>query len=181
MPRYAPLQRVIHWAMALIVLGTLFIGLLIGVLGFEGVTRLFGGPGRDMLYEYHKTFGLIILGLMVLRLFVRLEAGRPPYDPPLALWQVVVSSLVHYLLYLGLFAMPILGWLATDAMNYPVEFFSWNLPQFIAKDEAMGKALYAAHGYVGWTVAVLLVLHIGAAIKHWLIDQDGVARRMYPF
>ena len=181
MPRYAPIQRIIHWLMAVIVLGTLAGGLMIGILGFEGVTSMLGGPLRDTLYEYHKTFGLIVLGLMVIRLFLRFEIGHPYYDPPIAPWQRAVSALVHYLTYLALFAMPILGWLATDAMNYPVEFFSWNLPQFIAKDVPMGEALYAAHGFVGWTLVVLLALHIGAALKHWLIDKDGVMRRMSLF
>ena len=181
MARYALLQRIIHWLMALIVLALLAGGLTIGLLGFQGVTDLLGNQMRDTLYEYHKTFGLIVLGLMVIRLFVRMELGRPHYDPPLPLWKKLVSSLVHYGLYLALFAMPILGWLATDASDYPVEFFSWNLPQFIAKDEAMGKALYAAHETVGWIIVVLVVLHIGGALKHWLIDKDGVARRMNPF
>lgn len=181
MPRYALLQRLLHWIIALIVLCVLAGGLLLGLLGFEGVTKLLGDPLRDSLYEYHKTFGLIVLVLMLVRLFVRFESSRPPYDPPIERWQRIVSSLVHYLMYLALFAMPILGWLATDAMNYPVEFFSWNLPQFIAKDEAMGTALYAAHEVIGWTLAVLIALHIGAALKHWLIDKDGVMRRMSPF
>ena len=181
MPRYAPIQRWIHWLMAIIVLSTLAGGLTIGLMGFKGVTETFGAPLRDVLYEYHKTFGLIVLGLMVLRLYFRFEIARPDYDPPLPVWQRVVSSLVHYGLYLCLFAMPILGWLATDAANFPVEFFHWNLPQFIAKDKPMADALYAAHEIVGWVLIGLIALHIGAAIKHWLIDQDGVARRMNPF
>ena len=181
MARYALLQRIIHWLMALIILPLMAGGLLIGILGFQGVTDFLGASLRDTLYEYHKTFGLVVLGLMLLRLFVRLELGRPAYDAPLALWQKLVSSVVHYALYLALFAMPILGWLATDASDFPVEFFGWDLPQFIAKDEAMGKALYAAHEIVGWTLVGLVALHIGAALKHWLIDKDGVARRMNPF
>ncbi|MEM1300459.1 MAG: cytochrome b [Pseudomonadota bacterium] len=181
MPRYAPLQRIFHWLMALIILPLAAGGVLIGILGFQGVTDLLGGPLRDTLYEYHKTFGLIVLGLIVARLFLRMELGHPAYDPPLPLWQRLASSLVHYLLYLALFAMPILGWLATDASDYPVEFFHWNLPQFIAKDEAMGKALYATHGTVGWILVALIALHVGAALKHWLIDKDGVAWRMNPF
>ena len=51
----------------------------------------------------------------------------------------------------------------------------------MATREAMGTALYAAHELVGWTLAVLVALHIGAALKHWLIDKDGVIQRMSPF
>ena len=181
MPRYAPLQRIVHWIMALIILPLLASGLYIGFMGFEGATKALGGPLRDTLYEYHKTFGLIVLAMVVLRLFMRLELGRPAYDPPLPVWKRLVSALVHYGLYLSLFAMPILGWLATDASNFPVEFFGLNLPQFIAKDPVMGKSLYAAHEIVGWILTALIVLHIGAALKHWIVDRDGVTRRMNPF
>lgn len=178
MTRYAPLQRIMHWLMAVIVLGTLAGGLVLGLLGFEGTKATFGGPVTNAIYEYHKTFGLIILALMIIRLFLRFEYGKPAFGYSIEPWERIASSIVQFLLYLALFAQPILGWLATDAANFPVEFFAWNLPQFIAKDEAMGKALYAAHGYVGWTIVVLLILHIGGALRHWLIKRDEVMARM---
>jgi len=180
MTRYVRIQRVLHWLMALIVTAVLAGGLMIGILGFEGVTDLLGRAGRDILYEYHKTFGLIVLALMFLRLFVRVEYGKPKYDPPIKAWERAASAGVQYLLYLALFAMPILGWLATDASDYPVEFLAWNLPQFIAKDKAMGDALYEAHGVVGWTIAALLVLHVGGALKHALSGRKDVIDRIWP-
>ncbi len=178
--RYAPLQRIIHWLMAVIIFALLLGGMLIYFLGFQGVTDLLGPSLRDALYEYHKTFGLIVLLLMILRLFVRLEVGKPSYDPPITPFERLASAGVQYMLYLCLFAMPILGWLATDAMNYPVEFFSWDLPQFIAKDEAMGKALYEAHGWVGFGIIILLAMHIGGAVRHSMRGHGQIFRRIWP-
>jgi len=181
MLRYALIQRLLHWLIALIALGVLAIGLTLGILKFEGTKATFGMPATNALYEYHKTFGLILFGLMLLRLFVRLEYGKPPIEGLVAPWERIASAVVQYLLYLALIAQPILGWLATDAADFPVQFFHWNLPQIIDKSDAakrMGEALYAAHGVVGWSILALLTLHIGGALKHLLVDRSGVTRRM---
>ena len=153
-------------------------GMVLGILGFKGVTETFGAPIRNLIYTYHKTFGLIVLAAMILRLALRLKHGAPPYQPPLEAWQATISGLVHKALYVCLFAMPILGWLATDAANYPVEFFNWSLPQFIDKDKELGALLYEAHEIVGWILAGLIAMHVGAALHHWLIKRDTVMRRM---
>ena len=179
--RYTGLQRLLHWLIALMVLALLASGMTVWFLGFDGVTSLLGDANRDILYEYHKTFGLIVLALMAIRLFVRLEAGKPEYEYLMSPLDRVLSAIVQYLFYLCLFAQPIVGWLATDALDYPVEFFMWNLPQFIAKDKAMGEALYEAHAWLGWGLVILAVLHIAGAMKHWIIERDGVMGRMRPF
>jgi len=180
-PRYTAQQRILHWLLALLALAVLAGGLTLGILGFEGVTEMLGEEQRNMLYEYHKTGGLIILGLMVIRLVVKMDKGRPVYDPPIAGWQRLLSLMVHSAFYILLIAQPILGWLATDASDFPVEFFHWDLPQFIAKDEAMGEALYHWHGLIGWTLAALIVIHVAAALTHAIFWRDRVINRMRPW
>jgi cytochrome b561 len=177
-PRYSQPQRLAHWIIAVIVILVLAGGMLLGILGFKGVTDTFGAPIRNLIYTYHKTFGLIILAAMVVRLALRLKHGAPPYQPPLEPWQATISGMVHKALYVCLFAMPVLGWLATDAANYPVEFFSWSLPQFINKDKELGARLYEMHEIVGWALAGLIAMHIGAAVFHWRVKRDTVMQRM---
>lgn len=179
--RYHWLLRLLHWIIGLIVLALLASGLLIWFLGFEGVTHLLGEASRNMLYEYHKTFGMIVLVLMLIRLFVRFETGKPSYVNRPALAVRALSAVVQYLFYILLIAQALIGIMATDALNFPLEFFHWNLPQFIAKDEGMGKALYEAHAWIGWGLVILVVLHVGGALKHWLFMRDGVMGRMRPF
>ena len=181
MYRYHGLLRLLHWVIALMVLGLLASGLTIWYLEFDGVKALLGSANTNMLYEYHKTFGMLVLGLMAIRLLVRFEAGKPEYEDPPGLLIRAIAALVHYLLYLALFAQAILGLLATDALDYPLEFFHWNLPQQIAKDQAMGETLYMAHEYVGWALVALVSLHILGALKHGIIHRDGVLGRMRPF
>ena len=184
MYRYNGIQRLLHWLVALMVIGLLTSGFMIYFLEFDGVTRMLGEANRNLLYKYHKTFGLIVLALMALRLFIRLERGKPRYEYEINLAQRLLAAVVQYLFYVLLIAQAILGWLATDARSYPVEFFNWFVPDLIPRSGEMdqfGDMIYTAHAYVGWALVVLIVLHVGGALKHWLVDNDGVISRMRPF
>lgn len=176
--KYALSQRLLHWIIALMVLGALAVGMLLGFLGFSGVKDTFGIDVTNLLYKYHKTFGVLILGLMVIRIAVKLAKGAPDYAQPLTKFEYSASNAVHGLLYLCLFAMPVLGWLGTGANGFPVEFFNWKLPPILAKDKELGGLLMELHGIVGWTLAALIFLHIGGALKHAIVKKDGVLQRI---
>jgi cytochrome b561 len=175
--RYTFAQRSLHWLIALIVFGLLAIGLTFMALGYDGTKELFGNDTTNALYTYHKSFGLLLLLLMVLRLALRLASPPPAYDPPLTGAERLVGGATHLLFYLLLIGMPIGGALATMLGGYPVQFFAWELPAFLAKNEALSQQLFAAHGIAGLIVLALLVLHIGAAIKHWKLG-DGIMHRI---
>ena len=178
MPRYTLSHRVLHWVIAVLVLGTLTIGMIFFFLRFEGTLARFGQATTDLLYACHKTFGIVILGLMLLRLAIRVAAGRPGYCPPIAAWERRVSTAVHASLYALLICQPILGWAATAAGGFPVQFFGWTLPGFLAKDAALSATLYGVHGLVGWLILLLILVHVTGALRHWLIKRDGVMARM---
>jgi cytochrome b561 len=180
-PRYHFIQRVLHWLIALLVLGLLAIGALLGNLGFEGLKDLVGLDMTNQLYGYHKTFGILLLILMLLRLTLRRALGSPPYEPPLHWFQRAASLSVHSLFYLALILMPVLGWLATDAGDFPVQFFNLTLPGFIGKDEALSETLFQLHALLAWAILGLILIHIGAALYHWRIKRDGVMRRISLF
>jgi cytochrome b561 len=179
--RYALIQRLLHWLIAFLVLLALGMGMTLGFLGFEGSQETFGKAMTAALYTGHKTFGVMILVLMLLRLGIRLLLGVPPYPSPLSGFEQVASRTVHSLLYVVLLAQPILGWLATAAGGYPVQFFAWNLPGLIGKDTTLSETLFSLHGVVGWILVGLLVLHMGGALRHGLIQRDGVMTRMSLF
>jgi cytochrome b561 len=179
--RYNLVQRLLHWLIVVLAIGLLGVGLTLGNLGYEGTVAAFGSDTTDLLYTYHKTFGVLMLGLMVLRLALRLSLGAPPYRQPLAAWRRAASRLVHGLFYVVLLAMPVVGWLGTAAGGFPVQFFGWELPGFIGKDEALGKTLFQVHGWLGWVLIGLILIHVAAALMHWLIQRDGVMERMSLF
>ena len=178
MPRYPAIQRLIHWVVGLIVIGVLCGGLIIYTLGYKGVVDTFGQDMTNMIYKYHKTFGIVALALMIVRVIVKIRMGKPDYATPLTTFEKAASGSVHGLLYVCLIAMPILGWLATGASGYPVEFFNWTLPPLIGKDKELGETLYMLHGYVGFAILFLLFMHIGAALMHGIVKKDGVLQRM---
>jgi cytochrome b561 len=179
--RYTPLQRLLHWAVAVLVICGLTLGLTLGVLGFEGAKNTFGMDATNVIYKYHKTFGVLVLALMLVRLAVRLGVGRPEYDPPLPPVNRAVSRMVHGALYALLLVQPVLGWAATAAGGFPIEFFSWELPKFLSKNPALSASLYDLHGAVGLFLLVLITVHISAALFHWLSLRDNVIRRMSLF
>lgn len=175
--RYTLTQRLLHWLIALLVFALLIAGLTFWLLGYDGIVALFGNEMTNFLYKYHKTFGILVLILTVLRIALRRAAPPPAYASPLSGIVRVASSTTHVLLYLLLLAMPVLGWLATAAGGFPVQFFDWELPGLIGKDEALSEQLFRLHGIGGLILTALLVLHIGAGLRHWRL-KDGIMQRM---
>ena len=182
MIKYALGQRLLHWIIALIVIGTLTVGLIFAICdGFEGTKETFGAEVTGLFYKYHKTFGILILFAMILRIIMKVRLGKPAYEVPLSRLDHIASNAVHGLLYLLLLALPVLGWLGMGAGGFPVQFFEWNLPQLIGKDKELYGTIMEIHGICGWLVLILLIAHIGGALKHWLINKDGVMQRMSLF
>ena len=180
-PRYTLVQRLIHWAVAIVAICVLSAGLTLGFLGFDGVKAQFGMEVTNLIYKYHKTFGVVLLGLMTLRLVLKLVLVQPEYVPQLPRLNRVLSQAVHGLLYLALLAQPILGWAATAAGGFPIEFFNTTLPKIIGKDPKLSETLYDIHGLNGWLIVALISIHIGAALMHWLYKRDTVMSRISLF
>lgn len=176
--RYSVSQRLLHWLIALMVIALLAIGLTLGTLGFEGARDRFGIDVTNLLYKYHKTFGVLVLGLMVLRFALRQGRPPPPYEPGLPEVFRTAGRLNHLALYVLLIVQPLVGWAATAAGGFPIEFFEWKLPPILAKDKPLSDTLYGVHGAIGWTILALVLLHASAALFHWLVRRDGVMRRM---
>lgn len=179
--RFSLVQRLLHWLLALLVIPALGVGMTLGWLGFDGARDAFGMEVTNALYTGHKTIGVLILALMTLRLVLRLTLGAPPPVPTLTQFERLASQAVQAAMYLVLLALPLVGWLGTAAGGYPVQFFAWTLPGLIGKDPALSEQLFELHGLLGWALLALLALHIGGALRHWLVKRDGVMRRMSLF
>ena len=179
--RYAYPHRLLHWSVAGVVLLSLASGLTIGFLDFDGAVDLLGQTLTNVLYGGHKTLGVLILLLMILRVITRLAFAVPDHVPPLNALDRVVSTSVQSLLYLALIAMPLIGWAGTASGDFPVEFFLWQLPGFIGKDEQLSEQLFMLHEWLSWIILALLVLHVSGAMFHWKIKRDNVMKRMSLF
>ncbi len=170
---YPATSKLLHWLIAICVLTTAPVAI--------AMSRASPGPAQDTLFNLHKSLGVLILVLMVLRLINRLVVGAPIADPKIEPWQKAVSSVVHASLYVLLFAMPIVGYVANSAFGAPTPFFGlFELPPIVGKNDALSAQLFTIHRWVGWLLIVLVLMHVGAALYHYLIRRDEVLKRMLP-
>ena len=168
---YAATSKLLHWLVAACVLITAPVAI--------AMTRLGEGATRDTLYNFHKSLGVLILVLMVLRLINRLAAGAPAPDPTIERWQKIVSSIMHTSLYVLLFAMPVVGYIANSAYGTATPFFGlFELPPIIGKK--FSTQLFTLHRWVGWFVILLVLTHVSAALYHHFVRRDAVLKRMLP-
>ncbi|HEY9133222.1 MAG TPA: cytochrome b [Dyella sp.] len=135
---------------------------------------------RQWLLEGHRHFGLFVLMLFVARVWVRLRVGRLPSDNRLSAPMRMAAGATHIALYGLLFALPLLGWALSNALDKPVHLFGLTLPALVGADEDLADSLIAWHQDAAWALLVLVSLHIGAALWHHFVLRDGVLRLMLP-
>ena len=170
--RWHPASIALHWLLALMILGSLGVGLTMTGLPFS--------PLRLQLYNWHKWAGVTILALSALRLLWRLT-HRAPADPPMPQWQRRAARATHGVLYLLFFAVPLAGWAYSSAAGFPVVLFGvLPLPDFVGADRELSEAIKPLHRWLAYGLAAVIVLHVAAALKHQFIDRDGLLLRMMP-
>lgn len=170
---YSGFAKLLHWTIAACVLFMIPAGII--------MNRVPSGLLQNSLYTLHRSFGVLVLALMLIRLSYRLVNGVPAPEPTLTSFQRIVSHAVHLGLYGLLIAQPIIGWFATSAYGAQISVFGlFTLPALVAKDESLSKPLFQVHELIGFIIAGLLVMHIGAALYHYFIRRDGVLQRMLP-
>ena len=171
---YSDTARWLHW----IVAGAIVLQYVLAELGSLASEE--GEPLRQLaLLANHKSVGITILILAVVRLAWR--AGHPAPDLPdeMPLWQRRASSATHGALYACLIALPISGWLMSSASAYSVSWFNLvNLPDLVGPNEDLKSQLIDLHELLAEMLFVIAMLHIAAAFKHALWDRDGVLSRM---
>lgn len=168
--RYSAPAIVLHWLLAAAIIGSFSLGIYMTELPFS--------PTRLKLYSWHKWAGISILALSALRLLWRLS-HRPPADPPMPAWQARAAHATHGLLYLLFFAVPISGWIYSSASGFPVVWFAvLPLPDLVPVDKALAENLKLLHKVLTLSLAALVLMHVAAAVKHHVIDGDGLINRM---
>jgi cytochrome b561 len=171
--RYGVVAQLFHWTLVVLIIVQYVLANSAGDLPL--------GAAKLAVLARHKSFGITILTLVLLRLIWRWLGTVPAEPPGLPRWQRISARISHIALYALLIATPIAGWLMSSARNFPVSWFGLvTLPDFIAPNRAAYDFLHEAHEFMALTLLGLALLHIAAALKHHFVDRDNVLRRMLP-
>jgi cytochrome b561 len=172
--RYSAVAQGFHWIIAGLIVTQFTLAWMADDLPL--------GMHKLALLARHKSFGMTVLMLAVLRLLWRLF-NRPPELPAgMSKVEAFLAKSTHILFYILLFAMPLTGWLMSSAKNYSVSWFGrFTWPDLIGKNERAFELLKTTHQTLSWLLFSLAILHILAALKHHFWDKDDVLKRMLPF
>ncbi|MCC7304690.1 MAG: cytochrome b/b6 domain-containing protein [Alphaproteobacteria bacterium] len=168
--RFGLISKSFHWIMAILILMML-------AMGFKMV-QIPPGPDKLWVVMLHKSLGLLILMLACGRLLWRLASPRPDPTPTLKWWEDSLARIVHALLYVAFFAMPLSGWVMSSAGRYPVLFFGIEMPRIAPQSRAIMEIAREIHDTAAFVLIGLLALHFAGALKHHFIDRDATLKRM---
>jgi cytochrome b561 len=172
--RYGAVSQLFHWVIAALIVVQF-------TLAWSAVD-LPNGLHKLALLARHKSFGMTILMLAILRLLWRLAHPAPALPDRMSSFEHRAARATHAALYVLLFAMPLTGWMMSSAKNYAVSWFGWfTWPNLIGKNEAAFNFLRATHETLSNLLFAVAVLHILAALKHHFWNRDDVLVRMLPF
>ena len=171
--RWGPVSQLLHWTIVLLILGQGTVGLV--------MTGMRNSPDKIEVYALHKSFGLTIFALVLLRLGWRWYAGTPRPVAGTPQWQERIASLTHWALYALLFAIPISGWVLNSAAGFPLQWFGlFNLPAITGKDHGLHEFAEELHELLFWILLALALVHAAAGFWHHLFRHDATLARMLP-
>lgn len=170
--RFTLPQRLLHWLMAACIIAMLFIG-----VGMVSTIK----PKYLPLVSTHKTLGVVLLVLVLIRLALRLYYGAPPLPADLPGPMKLAAKLSHLALYGLMIVMPLLGLSMLWTADYPVVLYGGiQIPALLPQSDGLHTLLWNAHFYLGFAFFALVLLHLAAALFHALIRRDGVFETISP-
>lgn len=189
--RYTLTAAALHWATAaLLLLNIALGGWMSGAIEQEG-----SRAAAIEWFQVHKSIGLTVLGLTLLRILWRLAHKPPPFPPQMRGYERFLARATHLLFYVALLAIPLSGWLYASTqwrgdapLSVPTLYFGlFEVPHIgglatapdAVRERWSGMAL-GAHAWLAWGTLALTGLHLGAAVKHQVVDRDDLIRRMLP-
>ena len=168
---YAPLAVLLHWTLAVLIIGMVALGWY--------MTEIEDDPGSAWFFNLHKSIGLVIAGLVLLRLVWRLGHRPAPLPASLPSWQVSLSRATHWLLYAAMVAMPLFGIIGALLSKKGIVFFGTALPRVFEANHDLAEIFFDAHSITAWILVALVSVHVLAGLKHLLVDKDGIFQRMW--
>lgn len=179
--RYSPVAAILHWTIA-----ALIVGQIAGGMYMHGLPN--SSPVKFDLYQLHKSFGLSVLLLSLARLGWRLTHKAPALPVAMPHWQKLAARGTHWIFYALMISTPLAGWaiVSVSPTDIPTKWFGLmpvpHLPFFsgVTDREAAERLFEEQHEFLAKIIIGLLIIHVGAALKHAFVDKDGVFLSMIP-
>jgi cytochrome b561 len=160
----------LHWLLALLLT-------FIAALGWY-MMSVEDEPGSGRYFELHKSLGLVIAALVAARILWRLTHRPAALPASVPAWQARLSAVTVGLLYALMVLLPITGYLGASYSKHGVALFGLATPQWALPDHDTAEWFFDIHGVLIWVLVALVAVHVLGALKHLLIDKDGVFQRM---
>ena len=170
---YTATAKLLHWLIALMIFGMLGFGFY--------MTGLDLSPTKLELYSWHKWAGVTAFILLAIRLLWRATHRPPALPASMSATAQRMAHLGHLALYALMIAIPLSGWLMSSAKGFQTVYFGvLPIPDLLAKNPELGELLATLHGGLNLLLALTVLGHAAAALKHHFVDKDDVLRRMLP-
>lgn len=167
---YGLVSRANHWLSAFLFIGLIALGLY--------MVELPKGPERGEFYALHKSLGIGLLGLMLLRL-VWLKISPNPQQISQTRLEHIMGHSVKGVLYLAMLALPLSGWLMSNSGGHEVAFFNlFTLPTLVGENDTVHGIAEAIHANFGVLMIAVIALHVAGALKHHFVYRDNTLKRM---
>jgi cytochrome b561 len=169
---WGALLRAFHWLIAVLIVAQGVLGLVMADMGLT--------PAKVRVFALHKSIGLSILALALLRIAWRLGERRPADPLATPRWQALAARATHLALYVLILALPLSGWWFNSTANAPLTWFGLvDIPSLTGGYAPAWKPrALLLHQTLFWLLVALLVVHVGAALWHHFKQRDDVLRRM---
>ena len=177
--RYGVVTKIFHWTIFLIFLNQFIVAI---AMINTPVGQTTAGFTQGALYNWHKSIGLIALGVAMLRYTWRKTTPLPDWAPNLSQREKKTIHWVEKILYLSMFLMPISGFVFVMTGGYGVNFFGqWQLPNLLGENATIAPIAQWTHRITAWLIVFTLFTHWGLGIRHQIVHRDRYLQRMLPF
>lgn len=172
--RWGAVSQFLHWTIVVLFLAMAVIGL--------SLDSLPKSPSYFWVFNLHKSVGLTLLALAVIRVAWRVYAGAPAPLASIPGWQLLLARVTHWGLYALIIAQPLSGWLFDSAGGLrPLRWFGlFEVPKLVGPNSELRELARDAHGWIFWALVALVLMHAGAALYHHYFVGDNTLRRMLP-
>lgn len=169
--RYGAVAQLFHWGIVALIITQFF--LAYKAAGLSPIKKV-------PVLELHKSIGMTIFGLAILRLIWR-WFNPVPSIPTGPRWQQLAAHISHWALYALILITPVIGWLMSSARSFTVSWFRLiTLPDLVEPSKPAYNFYHETHEILAFTLLVVALIHAAAALKHHFFDRDNVLRRMLP-